>query len=202
VHLGNKHVSRETKIRDAIILMLVGIGLIVVSVIAYQRAGVEAEFAQNGLNSWLEAQATVTSVEITSESYDTLKNRNDKHDYRVVSSYTIRFDTPDGTTDYVGTLEANGDTYESDIPSTAYPSIKEGDILPITYNPADYNDLYFNRTREQVRDSLLNPMQFGFPIIFGSLGAILLLGCAIWLIKLLKNRSNAQTEEAPPSENS
>jgi hypothetical protein len=202
VQLGNKRVSRETKIRDAIILMLVGIGLVVVSIIAYQRAGVEAEFARNGLNSWLEAEATVTSVEITSESYDTLKNRNDKHDYRVVSSYTIRFDTPDGYADYTGTLEAGGDTYEGAIPDTAYPSFREGDILPVTYNPANYDDLYFNQTRDQVRESLLNPMQFGMPIIFGILGAVLLVGCFIWLIKLIRNRREPQTEEAlPPEDN-
>jgi hypothetical protein len=170
--------------------MLIGIGFVAMSVVAYNRAGEDSEFARGKLDTWLEVAATVKRVEVVSKSYDKRADKKGRHSYRLVSAYEISFDTPGGPVDYQGKLEASGDTGGSAIPTTAYPKFKAGDKLPVTYNPDNPHELYFNETRDQVRARLTNPMQFGMPVIFGIGGAVLAGGCLLWLMKLLFSSPN------------
>jgi hypothetical protein len=139
--------SEKPRIKENIEAIVVGVILIVLGLLTIRSYFVENEFLANELPNWHESTAEITVAEFLDSDYD-----HHESTYRVRFTYEFFFYNEDGEKiELTRVTQGSGRYQPSAVEKT--PDHYVGEILPISYDPENYEDYFFN-TKEGLYESM------------------------------------------------
>jgi hypothetical protein len=175
-----KMASEKPKIKENIEGIVVGVILLVLGILTIRSYFVEEEFLKDDLPNWHESTAIITVAEYMGSDYD-----YNQSTYRLRFAYEFYFYNKDGERiDMTRTEEGSGRYHPTN--EEMKPSHSIGDRLPISYDPENYDDYYFD-TKEALRESMSKSYEIPLGFGLGIPGFVMLIYNIVRIIKKRRN---------------
>jgi hypothetical protein len=139
--------SGKPRIKENIEGIVVGVILLVLGILTVRSYFVENEFLANELPNWHESTAEITVAEFLDSDYD-----HHESTYRVRFTYEFFFYNADGEKIELTRVTQGSGRYQPSAEEKT-PDHYVGEQLPISYDPENYEDYYFD-TKENLQESM------------------------------------------------
>jgi hypothetical protein len=174
--------NEKKPIKGNIQAIVIGVIMVVLGAVTIRLYFVDGDFLQNELPNWQESTAVITAAELL--DYDSSYGVSESS-YRIRFTYDFYFYNDQGEKiELTRITEGTGSYTLSE--EQRKPAYNIGDEVPISYDPENYEDYYFD-TKEALNESMSQSYEILLGLALGVPGLALIVYNIVRII--MKNKS-------------